>query len=90
MYDAAPIRLSLPGQWHRGICKTQMKTLRLKLSFTGLVLLAACAKAMHDTYMHLKADADPEDLKPKLATPEVMARLLKVADYQRWNDTYLN
>jgi 2-methylisocitrate lyase-like PEP mutase family enzyme len=62
----------------------------VRFRLQGHSVLAACAKAMHDTYMHLKADADPEGLKPKLATPEEMARLLKVADYQRWTDTYLN
>src|SRR5262245_25817820 len=62
----------------------------VRFRLQGHAVLAACAKAMHDTYMHLKADADPEGLKPRLATPEEMARLLKVADYGRWNDSYLN
>ena len=66
----------------------QARGVRFRLQ--GHAVLAACAKAMHDTYMHLKADADPEGLKPKLATPEEMARLLRVADYKRWDESYLN
>ena len=38
----------------------------------------------------LKADGDPAELTPKLATPEEMARLLRVAEYQHWSDAYLN
>ena len=73
-----------------GIARADVAARGVRFRLQGHSVLAACAKAMHDTYMHLKADADPEALKPKLATPEEMARLLKVADYQRWNDTYLN
>jgi carboxyvinyl-carboxyphosphonate phosphorylmutase len=66
----------------------QARGVRFRLQ--GHAVLAACAKAMHDTYMHLKADADPEGLKPRLATPEEMARLLRVADYKHWDESYLN
>jgi carboxyvinyl-carboxyphosphonate phosphorylmutase len=62
----------------------------VRFRLQGHAVLAACAKAMYDTYMHLKADADPEALKPRLTTPDEMARLLKVADYQRSSDSYLN
>lgn len=73
-----------------GISRADVAARGVRFRLQGHAVLAACAKAMHDTYMHLKADADPEALKPKLATPDEMARLLKVADYQRWNDTYVN
>ena len=53
-------------------------------------VLAACAKAMHDTYTHLLAGNGPDGLQPILATPETMARVLTVADYDRWSETYLN
>ena len=62
----------------------------VRFRLQGHAVLAACAKAMHDTYMHLKEDRDPAALKPSLATPETMAKLYKVADYKQWNDTYLN
>jgi carboxyvinyl-carboxyphosphonate phosphorylmutase len=73
-----------------GITRAAAAARGVRFRLQGHAVLAACAKAMHDTYVHLKADADPEGLKPKLATPEAMARLLRVADYQRWNDIYLN
>jgi carboxyvinyl-carboxyphosphonate phosphorylmutase len=73
-----------------GISRADVAARGVRFRLQGHAVLAACAKAMHDTFMHLKADADPEGLKPRLATPEEMAHLLKVADYQRFSDTYLN
>jgi len=73
-----------------GISRADVAARGVRFRLQGHAVLAACAKAMHDTYMHHKADADPEGLKPRLATPEEMARLLKVADHQRWIETYLN
>jgi carboxyvinyl-carboxyphosphonate phosphorylmutase len=73
-----------------GIKREDVAARGVRFRLQGHAVLAACAKAMYDTYMHHKADADPEALKPKLATPEEMARLLRVADYQRWDETYLN
>jgi len=73
-----------------GITRADVAARGVRFRLQGHAVLAACAKAMHDTYVHLKADGDPEGLKPKLATPEDMARLLRVADHQRFNETYLN
>ena len=73
-----------------GITRAEVTVRGVRFRLQGHAVLAACAKAMHDTYMHLKADADPEGLKPKLATPEEMARLLKLSEYQRWNENFLN
>ena len=56
----------------------------------GHAVLAICAKAMYDTYMHFKADGDPEQLRSGTATAEEMARLMKAVDYQTWNDAYLS
>ena len=72
------------------IPRAQLEARGVRFRLQGHAVLPACAKAMYDTYMHLKADGDPVELTPKLATPEEMARLMRVADYQRWNDTYLN
>jgi len=68
--------------------EAQARGVRFRLQ--GHAVLAVCAKAMHDTYMHLKADGDAEDLKSKMATAEEMARLMRVVDYQTWDDAYLN
>lgn len=73
-----------------GISRADVQARGVRFRLQGHAVLAACAKAMHDTYMHLKADGDADALKPRLATPEEMARLLRVADYQRWSEGYLN
>lgn len=73
-----------------GIGRAELEKRGVRFRLQGHSVLAACAKAMYDTYTHLKAEGDPEALKTRLATPEEMARLLKVADYERLSDTYLN
>jgi oxaloacetate decarboxylase len=62
----------------------------VRFRLQGHAVLAICAKAMYDTYMHFKADGDPEQLKSRMATAEEMARLMKAVDYQTWNDAYLS
>ena len=62
----------------------------VRFHLQGHSVLAACAKAMHDTYIHLLAGNGPDGLQPMLAAPEVMARVLKVADYEQWEKNYLN
>ena len=73
-----------------GISRAESAARGVRFRLQGHAVLAACAKAMHDTFMHLKADGDAEALKPRLATPEEMARLMKVADYKQLNDLFLN
>ena len=73
-----------------GITRAEVAARGVRFRLQGHAVLAACAKAMHDTYVHFKADGDAEGLKQKIATPEEMARLLRVADYQRWTEAYLN
>ena len=73
-----------------GITRADVQTRGVRFRLQGHAVLAACAKAMYDTFTHLKADGDAAGLKEKIATPQEMARLLKVADYQRWNTDYLN
>ena len=73
-----------------GLSRADVAARGVRFRLQGHAVLAACAKAMQDTYLHLKADADPRALQPRLATPEEMARLLRVADYRRWDETYLN
>jgi carboxyvinyl-carboxyphosphonate phosphorylmutase len=73
-----------------GIRGAELQKRGVRFRLQGHAVLAAVAKAMYDTYMHLKAEGDPEALKPRLATPEEMARLLRAADYERFEETYLN
>lgn len=56
----------------------------------GHAVVQTVAKAIHDTYMHLKADATQEALAPKMMPAADMARLTRAADYQRWRDDFLD
>ncbi|RPI48324.1 MAG: oxaloacetate decarboxylase, partial [Betaproteobacteria bacterium] len=90
--DAIRAAVDIPiivGRAHE-ITRADLEARGVRFRLQGHAVLPACAKAMYDTYMHLMADGDPAALAPKLATPEEMARLTRVADYQRWSDTYLN
>lgn len=62
----------------------------IRFHLAGHAVLAACAKAMYDTFVHLRAGNGPAGLEPILAKPEEMAKLLRVADYERWSEGYLN
>ena len=62
----------------------------IRFHLQGHAALAAMAKALHDTYTHFRAGGDADGLKPVLATPEEMARLLGVVDHERWRDAYLS
>lgn len=73
-----------------GIARADVAARGVRFRLQGHAVLAACAKAMYDTYTHLAADGDPEALQPRLATPEVMARLLSVADYKAASERFLN
>jgi oxaloacetate decarboxylase len=73
-----------------GMKRTDLAARGVRFHLQGHAVLAACAKAMYDTYTHLLAGNGPDGLQPILATPETMARVLKVADYDQWSETYLN
>lgn len=70
--------------------RSELAARGIRFHLAGHSVLAACAKAMHDTFVHLRAGNGPAGLEPKLATPDEMARLLKVADYERWSETFVN
>lgn len=73
-----------------GMKRSDLAVRGVRFHLQGHAVLAACAKAMHDTYTHLLAGNGPDGLQPMLAAPEVMARVLKVADYEQWEKNYLN
>jgi carboxyvinyl-carboxyphosphonate phosphorylmutase len=73
-----------------GMKRTDLAARGVRFHLQGHAVLAAVAKAMHDTYTHLLAGNGPDGLQPILATPETMARVLKLADYAQWDKAYLN
>jgi len=73
-----------------GIARADVEARGVRFRLQGHAVLAVCAKAMYETYVHFKADGDAAGLKPRMATPDEMARLLRADDYQTRNDAYLN
>lgn len=90
--DAIRAAVDVPiivGRAHE-LPRAELQSRGVRFCLQGHAVLAACAKAMYDTYMHLRADGDPEALTPKLATAEAMARITRAADYQQWSEAFLN
>jgi oxaloacetate decarboxylase len=73
-----------------GISRAEVEARGVRFRLQGHAVLAVCAKAMYDTYMHFKADGDPKELSANMATAAEMARLMRAADYETWSDAYLN
>ena len=73
-----------------GIQRADLAARGVRFHLQGHAVLAACAKAMFDTYAHLAAGNGPDGLQPILATPETMARVLRLADHEHWEKAYLN
>ncbi len=70
--------------------RAELEARGVRFRLQGHSVLPAVAKTMYEVYLHLKADRDPAALAPKLATPEEMARLTRVADYERWSAEFLS
>jgi oxaloacetate decarboxylase len=51
--------------------------------------VAAAVKALRETYTHLYNGGAPADLKPKLASPQEMERLVDGESYKKWQREYL-
>jgi carboxyvinyl-carboxyphosphonate phosphorylmutase len=73
-----------------GVSRAEAQARGVRFRLQGHAVLAVCAKAMYETYLHFKADGDTEALRSRMATPEEMARLLRAADYRSRSDVYLN
>jgi carboxyvinyl-carboxyphosphonate phosphorylmutase len=73
-----------------GISRDEVEARGVRFRLQGHAVLAVCAKAMYETYMHFKGDGDPESLAPKMLSAEEMNRLMRRSDYEKWSDTYLN
>ncbi len=73
-----------------GLNRADLAAHGVRFCLQGHAVLAAIAKAMHDTYTHFRNGGTADGLKPILATPEEMARLIGRAEYQRLMETYLN
>ncbi len=61
----------------------------VRVALQGHLPFAAAIKAVHDTLKALREGASPADLRPQLATPELMAQVTRKADYDSWSQDYL-
>ncbi len=73
-----------------GLKRADLAARGVRFCLQGHAVLAAIAKAMHDTYTHFRNGGTADGLKPILATPEEMARLIGKAEYERLSENYLN
>lgn len=73
-----------------GISRADVEARGVRFRLQGHAVLAVCAKAMYDTYVHFKADGDAAALVPKMFSADEMSRLMRRSDYERWTDAYLN
>ncbi len=61
----------------------------VRVALQGHLPFAAAIKAVHDTLKALREGASPADLRPQLATPELMAQVTRKAEYDSWTKDYL-
>ena len=62
----------------------------VRFCLQGHAAVFATAKALRDTYAHLHGGGAPADLKPRIASPEEMARYIGEANYKKWQEEYFN
>jgi carboxyvinyl-carboxyphosphonate phosphorylmutase len=61
----------------------------VRFCLQGHAAVAACAKALRETYAHLYGGGAPADLKTRIAPPEEMARYTGADTYRQWREEYL-
>lgn len=85
----AEVRLPIIIGTTSGVKREELAARGVRFCLQGHPAVAASVKALRDTYAHLHAGGLPEDLKPTLASPEEMGRLLGEGDYGRWRSEFL-
>ncbi len=61
---------------------------RVRICIQGHLPIAAAARAVHETMKALSEGMAPKDV-PGIASPELMKRVTRDADYRRWIDEFL-
>jgi carboxyvinyl-carboxyphosphonate phosphorylmutase len=61
----------------------------VRFCLQGHGVIPGVVKAMREIYSHLHSGGLPGELKPKLAPPEEMERLLGTEQYKKWQREYL-
>lgn len=90
--DAIRAAVDIPiivGRAHE-IPRPELQARGVRFCLQGHAVVQAVAKAMYDTFMHLKADGSQEALAPRMIPAEEMARITHAADFQRWANEFLH
>ena len=61
----------------------------VRIALQGHMPFQAAVRAVYETLKHLKEGGAPADLGEKVAPPELMARVTRKQDYDRWQTEYL-
>ena len=61
----------------------------VRLLLQGHQPVAAVVKTLQDVYAHLYSGAAPADLKPKIASAEEMAAVMRAEQYDAWRRDFL-
>lgn len=72
-----------------GLKREDLAARGIRFCLQGHAVVAAAAKAMRDTYAHLLGGGAPADLKPRIASPEEMARYIGAENYGKWRKEFL-
>jgi carboxyvinyl-carboxyphosphonate phosphorylmutase len=86
--DAVSLPMVMAGPTWRTMSPQDLASHQVKICLRGHPTLPAAIQAMHTTLKALRAGAEPADLRG-LASKELMARLTRRADYDRWTEAYL-
>ena len=62
----------------------------VRIALQGHLSFSASVKAIHDTLKSLRDGVAPGDLTDTLATPDMMGKVTRVADYDTWTKDYMN
>jgi carboxyvinyl-carboxyphosphonate phosphorylmutase len=61
----------------------------VRIALQGHLPFAAAVKAIHDTMAALRSGTPPAELADMTASPELMARVTRLAEYDTWVDDFL-
>ena len=86
--DAVSLPMVMAGPSWRAMSPSGLAAHRVKICLRGHPTLPAAVEAMHTTLKALREGVEPADL-PGLASKELMARLTRRADYDRWMADYM-
>ena len=86
--DAVALPMVMAGASWRTMNPEELAAHKVKICLRGHPTLPAAVQAMHATLKALRAGAEPAEL-PGLASKELMAQLMRRADYDRWTADYM-